>query len=451
MLSSHACVAVAYSGGRDSTALLHATVRAAHERGDTDVLALHVHHGLSAHADAWLAHAKQLCEQWVSQGWPVRLHHRHVTVRLDAGDSLEAQARKARYAALADMALSEGADMVLLAHHRRDQAETLLLQALRGGGVSGLAGMPADVERHGMRWVRPWLTHSREAIEAYVAQHALPFIDDDSNGDTRFARNRLRLDVWPALVRAFPQAESALAASAGHVADALPALWQAGQQRLLDLGWRADRPEQLPAFDWAALPEGERRELLRHWYRHVSGKSLPASWLLRLSREVPSMLSHAGMAHWAPVRLGLYRGVLSWLPEAVGEMPGSEPPSPALIAALACAVNIAVPGIYALPRTWRGCLRVSEVVRGGLPPALLAHAQVRPRVGGERFQMGEGRPARSLKKQFQQEGVPAWARQAPLVYAGGQLLWVPGLGVDARVVAAPGEPQWALYWVPDPA
>lgn len=439
-MSPRACVAVAYSGGRDSTALLHATVREAHARGDTDVLALHVHHGLSPHADAWLAHAQQVCVQWAEQGWPLRLCHTKVVVGHEAGDSLEAQARQARYAALADMALSESADMVLLAHHQRDQAETLLLQALRGGGVAGLAGMPKEALRHGVRWVRPWLTHSREAIEAYVAQHALSFIEDDSNSDTRFARNRLRLEVWPALLAAFPQAEASLAASAQHLADALPALTRAGQQSLLDLGWRPEAPAHLPAQAWSALPEADRREVLRHWHRQVSGQRLSASWLMRLAQDVPAVLARSGHAHWAPVRLGLYRGVLSWLGD---ELDAPEAPEP-------CALHIAAPGLYLVPG-WRGRLQVSVVAEHGVAPELLASAHAQARVGGESFQRGAGRPARALKKQFQDAGVPVWARQGPLLWAADQLVWVPGLGVDARAMAAPGQVQWALEWVFDGA
>ncbi len=441
-MSPRACVAVAYSGGRDSTALLHATVREAHARGDTDVLALHVHHGLSPHADAWLAHAKQLCDAWAAQGWPVRLCHTKVVVSHETGDSLEAQARQARYAALADMAMSEGADVVLLAHHQRDQAETLLLQALRGGGVAGLAAMPIEARRHGVRWLRPWLSHSREAIEAYVAQHALPFIEDDSNADTRFARNRLRLEVWPALLAAFPQAEASLAASAQHLADALPALTRAGRQSLADLGWLPEAPAHLPAQAWSELPESDRREVLRHWYREVSGLGLSASWLRRLAREVPAVLARAGHAHWAPVQLGLYRGVLSWSP--VGEWAGSAQEGFATSGSLC----IDAPGLIALPG-WRGHLRVSPIASGGLSPAWLADARVQAREGGESFQLGAGRPARALKKQFQDLGVPAWARQGPLLWAGDRLLWVPGLGVDARVMAEPGAEQWALEWVPE--
>jgi tRNA(Ile)-lysidine synthase len=238
-------VAVAFSGGRDSTALLYATACAAREQGGLEVVALHVHHGLSAHADAWLSHAQQQCDVWATQGLPVRLISRHVQLALKVGDSVEASARHARYAALADMAREADAEMILLAHHRRDQAETFLLQALRGAGISGLASMPADIDRDGLRWVRPWLTYPREAIEAYVAHHGLLHIEDDSNTNTRFARNRLRLDVWPALLQAFPHAEASLASSAARLADVLPGVegWRA---QLMPMRWMPRRGPTCP-------------------------------------------------------------------------------------------------------------------------------------------------------------------------------------------------------------
>ena len=122
------------------------------------------------------------------------------------------------------MALAGGADLVLLGHHRRDQAETFLLQALRGGGVAALAAMPKLARRDGITWARPWLDVPREAIEAYAREHRLRWVEDDSNDDDRFARNRLRLRVWPALVGAFGDAEVVLADAATRMAHAAAAL-----------------------------------------------------------------------------------------------------------------------------------------------------------------------------------------------------------------------------------
>lgn len=433
-------VAVAYSGGRDSTALLHATASAAADVPGLQVLALHVHHGLSAQADAWLAHAQATCLAFADRGWPVRLLSRRVQVASEAGLSLEAEARRVRHAALAEMAREAGADLLLLAHHRRDQAETFLLQALRGGGVAGLAAMPKDDWREGVRWVRPWLDRPREAIEGYVAHHGLGFIEDDSNGDRRFARNRLRLDVWPALMAAFPDAEVALVQAASHAADALPPLraWQA--EALQDLGGDdgTGEPGALDAVAWSALPDGERRQVLLAWLgRHGVGS---ASWVERLSHEVPRALAGQGAARWPQVGVSLYRGVLRCVPGR---------PLQGGAAEADVVLHIDGPGDWPVPG-WRGCLRVEQVEVGGVAPQRLqAGLQALARSGGERFQMGPGRPARDLKRQFQAAGVPAWARSAPLFFSGETLIFVPGLGVDARFLAPTGEPQWGLRWLPD--
>jgi tRNA(Ile)-lysidine synthase len=203
-------VAVACSGGRDSLALLHATAVAARGEG-LDAVALHIHHGLLPEADAWFDHVESMCRRWASEGLPVRFIGRRLTARPRRGESVEAWAREARYAALTDMAREAGAGLVLLGHHRKDQAETFLLQALRGAGVAGLSAMPACIERDGLVWQRPWLDVPRAHIEQYVQQCGLESVEDPSNTDPRFARNRLREAVWPALAAAFPDADVALA------------------------------------------------------------------------------------------------------------------------------------------------------------------------------------------------------------------------------------------------
>lgn len=443
------CVAVAYSGGRDSTALLHAVACAARAEGQVGqagqagqtalrVVALHVHHGLSPHADAWLAHAQTTCDAWAEQGLPVSLLARRVSVPRGSGLSLEAQARDSRHAALQAMATDVGAEMLLLAHHRRDQAETLLLQALRGGGVAGLAAMPRDDLRDGLRWVRPWLNHPREAIEAYIAHHGLSHIEDDSNADSRFARNRLRLAVWPALQAAFPQAEASLAASSARLADVLEPLasWEEGV--LAELALPGDAAAMAVQV-WATWPAGVRRESLRRWYARVAGAGLSASWTLRLADELPRMLEAGALTgHWPEVKLGLYRGCLRW----DGDARSAALASPHAAEAHLC---IDAPGLWPVPH-WGGALHVTPCDQGGMAPERLRQITLKAREGGERFQAGPARPPRSLKKQFQSAAVPAWLRHAPLLWCEDTLLYVPGLGIDARCCAPPGSPQWALNW-----
>ncbi|MGH6647892.1 tRNA lysidine(34) synthetase TilS [Aquabacterium sp.] len=435
------CIAVAYSGGRDSTALLHATAVAAREQAGLRVVALHVHHGLSPNADQWLAHAQSQCEAWAAQGLPVSLVWRRLRLERQQGDSVEALARDARYQALTEMAHEAGADTVLLAHHRRDQAETFLLQALRGAGMAGLSAMPAMADRHGIQWARPWLTHPRRAIEAYVAQHGLSHVEDDSNADPRFARNRVRLTVWPALEAAFEQAEVSLAQSASRAADARACLEIWLEQSLAGLLL----PEQDEAMSAPALlvwPLPQQRELLRHWFITRTARHLPASAVARLTSELPALVGTGRSIQWraGAFDVCLYRGVLTCRPAALAGRLAEGVPTVRL--------SIQGPGRHELP-SWGGALLVSPVAQGGVALSRLAQVEVRGRTGGEDFQLGPKRPSRALRKQFQAQAVPEWERAGPLVYAEGELVFARGLGVDARALAAPGEAQVTLIWVPD--
>ena len=400
-------VAVAVSGGRDSMALLHCTAHAAKAQ-QVEVVALHVHHGLMAEADDWAAFVARTCTRWARRGLPLR----HATTRLPGsparGDSVEAWAREGRYRALAEMAQAGGARVVLLAHHRGDQAETFLLQALRGGGVAGLASMPRSAERNGLVWARPWLEQPREAIEAYARRHRIGFVEDPSNADPRFARSRLRAHVMPALRGAFAEADQALAAAAREAALA---------SQLRDEVARADldavaRGADLDLSAWAALGPARRRNALRAWLAAHAGRGIGGAALDRLMSELPAARQPAT---WAVegLRLRRYRGRLRIEP----------------------AVSAS------------SSLCVTPVEQGGMPQALLDGAAWQERQGAEQFQRSARTPPRSLKKQYQAAGVPAWARDVPLLWsADGRLLFVPGLGTDARALAAPGSPRVQLEW-----
>lgn len=426
-------VAVAYSGGRDSTALLHATLAEA-ARHDIEVLALHVHHGLSPNADAWLVHCEAQCRRWSRAGRHVEFVAQQLTDRPAPGDSIEAWARQARYGALRKMALAHGASVVLLAHHRRDQAETVLLQALRGAGVAGLAGMPRSVQRDGITWLRPWLDTPHAAIEAYGRRHHLKHLDDESNADPRYARNRLRLQVWPALIGAFEHAEATLATAADWAQEASAALEELAA---LDLAHVAT-PAGLQIRAWRELSAARRSNALRAWIKAKQGAGAPASLIKRLRDELQAVAS----ARWplGAAELRLHRGVLTFEANPV-DAPSEVPRETHL--------SLRRVGIYPLPG-WSGSLQVKRVRDGGVPLPWLAHLELRPRAGAEHFQSGIARLPRSLKKQYQQAGVPLWDRTGPLIYSGGQLVFVPGLGIDARVVGLPGQALVSLRWLPSP-
>jgi tRNA(Ile)-lysidine synthase len=432
-------VVVAYSGGRDSTALLHATVQEAGEL-KVKVLALHVHHGLSAHAENWLAHCQLQCEGWSSPAQPIHFEAHRLTHSPSPGASVEAWARQARYSALGAMALAHGASTVLLAHHRRDQAETVLLQALRGAGTAGWSGMPGCVQREGLTWWRPWLEQPRSQIDAYINHHKLQHIEDDSNQDLRFARNRLRLQVWPTLTAAFNQAEGALCAAADWAQQAHAALEELAT---LDLANTATA-DGLQLTAWLALSPARRSNALRAWIKLRHGQAAPASLIQRLSHELPLCKS----ARWplGSAELCVHRGVLRYSQPFITPA-DTRWPSPSTTPQTHLCVRGT--GLYPLP-SWGGSLDVRTVVRGceaGIPLAWLAQLELRARAGAERFQANLGRPARSLKKQYQEASLPAWERHGPLIYSGGQLVFVPGLGLDARVWGLPEQARVSLHWV----
>ena len=423
-------VAVATSGGRDSTALLHCTLRQARGQG-VQVLALHVHHGLVPQADAWCAQVRAQALRW-GAGFEVR----RLQGEPAPGDSIEAWARGQRYLALSEMAQAAGCELVLLAHHRRDQAETWLLQALRGAGPAGLAAMPASALRADITWARPWLGHSREAVEAYVRRHRLAYVDDSSNADPRFARNRLRLQVWPALQAAFADAETSLAAAAQRAQEAL-----ALAREVAALDMPAVAPDgALCVTTWCALPPARRSNVLRSWLARVLPGGVPESLVRRLLDEVPGARSARWPAGAAPTQLLLHRGRLQ---AVAAPLPRLEPASPQTI-------DLSRPGIVALP-AWGGRFVVTPVQSAGAAPELLRAVTTAARQGGERLRLAPRAAARSLKKQFQALGVPVWQRAGPLLYtADGRLLFVPGLGVCGGLRAEPGSAQLALQWVADP-
>lgn len=419
-------VAVAASGGRDSTALLHCVVRSAAALG-IEVVALHVHHGLMAAADVWLRQVRAQSRRWGAAFMSHRLDGRP-----PPGASVEAWARGERYIALAAMAQEAGCSLVLLAHHRRDQAETWLLQALRGAGPAGLAAMPRQAPRQDLVWARPWLDQPRQAIDAYVRRHRLQFVDDASNADPRFARNRLRSAVWPALLAAFPDAETTLADAAVRAQEASALATEVATLDLAPLqqgtGLRVDL--------WQALPPARRRNALRGWLAGALAAPVPETLVQRLFSELPA----AGSGRWpAPGgELRLHRRILS----AAMPVSPSRRRDPVT-------VDLHRPGVWPLP-CWQGHFIVRAAPAGGAFPATLRAVTAREREGGERFRLAPRGAARSLKKQYQARGLAAWERDGPLLYtAAGDLLFVPGLGIDAAQHATPGETQLTLSWVPD--
>lgn len=243
---------VAFSGGADSTVLLHAAALQWPGR----VHALHVHHGLQHAADGFEAHCAATCQRL-----GVPLHVGRVDARHASGESPEDAARRARYRTLADLAAQHGLHDVLLAQHADDQVETMLIALGRGAGLDGLAGMPREMTRHGVRFHRPLLDLAADTLRAWLAFSETPYIEDPTNTDPRYTRNRIRHHVLPALAFALPQFRETFARSARNAARASGLLAEAAAADLVDAG----TPPRIVAL--RALSRERRANLLRHWLR----------------------------------------------------------------------------------------------------------------------------------------------------------------------------------------
>jgi tRNA(Ile)-lysidine synthase len=279
-------LSVAFSGGADSTALL----LAAAERWPGKVHAIHVHHGLQAAADAFATHCESTCA-----GHAIPLHVCRVDARHAPGESPEDAARRARYGALAQAAEAAGLRSVLLAQHADDQVETLLLALSRGAGLPGLASMQSRFTRHGVAFLRPLLDIPGTHLREWLAAAHVPFVEDPTNADTRFVRNRIRHDVLPALGAAFPQFRATFARSAHHAAQAQRLLDEVALQDLSAMGGSP----LLAGLQ--ALSRDRQGNLLRHWLRAGHDTAASAAQLHELLDQVADCTTRG---HGVRLRIG---------------------------------------------------------------------------------------------------------------------------------------------------
>jgi tRNA(Ile)-lysidine synthase len=395
-------VAVALSGGLDSTVLLH-TLAPLAARGSLLLRALHVDHGLQPESAAWAAACRATC---AAAG--VALEVIELGLAPARGESVEAQAREARYTALAGR-LAEG-ERLVTAHHRDDQFETVLIQLLRGAGVAGLAAMPARA-RLGRGWqLRPLLGVDRAELAEYAVRHGLDWQRDPMNEATRFDRAYLRARVLPAIRERWPAAAVTVARSASHLAEA---------SRLLDGIASVDAAQgvddgRLSLATLAELPRDRQVNLLRWWLRQEGLRPPPAA---RLDAALPGFLNArpdgAPALRWDAGEVRRYRGRL-----------------------------------YALaPGADAGTFRLVTGQEGGLRHTGNGETTIRYRAGGERLRPHPGRPRKRLKDLCQEAGIVPWMRERlPLVYVGDCLAAVGDLWIDADFSAPAGVPALKPVW-----
>ncbi len=275
-------LAVAYSGGADSTALLYAA--AALWPGQ--VQALHVHHGLQAAADDFVVHCQATCDALA-----VPLHTLHVNAQSTPGQSPEDAARKARYAALAEGAQAAGLADVLLGQHADDQVETMLLALSRGAGLPGLSAMPARFERHGAQFHRPLLAVDAASLRQSLLDRQIAFVDDPSNADERYTRNLIRARLLPVLAETFPQFRQTFARSARHAADAQRVLDEIAAQDLVQVG----SPPSIVKLH--ALSAARQGNVLRHWLWTCHAVRPSAAQLAQLQLQIQACTTRGHRLH----------------------------------------------------------------------------------------------------------------------------------------------------------
>ncbi len=456
-LPAHLCetrtLVVALSGGLDSMVLLDVCDRFREHwlpMFPGGLRAVHVHHGLSAHADSWVAFCREACD---SRGIGLQVHHagERVQALRNAGTGVEAAARDARYEAFAVCLAAD--ELLLMAHHQDDQAETVLLNLLRGSGARGLSGMPVQRGLGQGELLRPFLSEdtavSRAQLETYARTHALAHIDDDSNDDIRLSRNFLRHQVMPVLREHWPALNESLTRVAQLQAEQETILHDVACEYL-----RVHADDEEGSVSVAALrltSPAMQRLVLRHWLHQRTGlwpdwqcvQTLREDFLLAATDAEP-------LLQWQGRELRRFRDrlYLMWPREA-------HVPAPSGGFVWEQAADGRLPALV-LPGN--GILRLIQVAQGGMclpeaPTSVSYRQYVSDHAGQHNLLDGSfdcalaGRPHRALKKILQESDVPPWLRsRTPLVFVGGQLAWIAGVGVCEGFQQQPGHKGWAVNW-----
>jgi tRNA(Ile)-lysidine synthase len=413
---------IAYSGGLDSHLLLH-TLAQLRSQLKSELHAIHIHHHLHPEADNWAKHCQQVCETL-----KIPCEIRHIQVKIAPRESLEANARTARYAAISQ--LLEFDDLVLTAQHADDQAETVLLQLFRGAGVAGLAAMPL-ISRLGLGWlVRPLLNYSRAQLHEYACQANLDWIEDPSNAETRFERNFLRHRIMPLLQQRWPSVNQVLTRVAHHQAEADELI-----QTLAKQDWQTCKelagPNQLFLPMLLRLNPARQRNVLRFWLKQLK---LPLPSTSQLQHILTDILTakpdRQPLVQWQGAEVRRYHHHLFAMPNL--------PLPPKCLDSL----NWTFPHPLSLPL---GELVVTESQEGGLVLPSGTTLQVHFRQGGETFYWHGHH--RKVKKLLQAEHLLPWERPfIPLIYIKDTLIAIPEIGIRDGFVTTEKK-GWNLQWL----
>ena len=413
-------ILVAFSGGLDSTVLLHQLVQWRAQHPEVALRAIHIHHGLSPHADSWVQHCESVCMQWQV---PLVVERVHLE---DDGLGIEAQARRARYQAFAQTLLP--GEVLMTAQHLDDQCETFLLALKRGSGPAGLSAMGECSPFAGTQLIRPLLVQTREALETWARQHELCWIEDESNQDDTYDRNFLRLRVTPLLQQRWPHFAQAVARSAALCAE---------QESLLDELLASDLADCITVHGTLLLvplmmmSDVRRAALLRRWLAGLNAPMPSRDGLERIWQEVALAREDASPCF----RLGeyevrRYQSQLWWVKSVDGQsetvIPWLEWKTPLALPAGLGSVQLISAGELRMPQA-------DEAVSIRFKAPGLLH--IVGRNGG-----------RKLKKIWQEQGIPPWRRDTtPMLFYGETLIAAAGVFVT-REGAAEDEEGVSLVW-----
>ena len=423
VLPAGSTILLGLSGGVDSVVLLHLLHQLA-PRYSWRLSALHVHHGISPHADVWAAFCTELCATY---NIPLQVEHVDIAPLREHG--IEAAARRLRHAALD----RQPADFIALAHHQDDQAETLLLQLLRGAGLRGASAMPVIRRRtNHPTQLRPLLDVPRSELLAYAQQHALQWVEDESNTDDAYPRNFLRHRVLPLLEQRFPSYRVTLARSARHFAEGSELLDQLAQQdargALNGGGLEVARLQELSP---------PRAKNLLRYFLHSLGAPMPQTV------QLDGMLQQlCGAREDAAVLLAFGNWQLRRYQGKVYAHPARPEPDAGFCAQWLGEAVLELPELG-------GTLYFDPVIGCGLSLGKLLQTAVtvRLRRGAERIRLDGKRPTRTLKNLLQEQGIPPWQRDTlPLLFCAETLVAVPGIGVECAYRAAQDEAGVVLRW-----
>lgn len=413
-------ILVAFSGGLDSTVLLHQLVQWRAQHPEVALRAIHIHHGLSPHADSWVQHCESVCMQWQV---PLVVERVHLE---DDGLGIEAQARRARYQAFAQTLLP--GEVLMTAQHLDDQCETFLLALKRGSGPAGLSAMGENSPFAGTQLIRPLLAQTREALEVWARQHELCWIEDESNQDDTYDRNFLRLRVTPLLQQRWPHFAQAVARSAALCAE---------QESLLDELLASDLADCITAHGTLLLvplmmmSDVRRAALLRRWLAGLNAPMPSRDGLERIWQEVALAREDASPCF----RLGEYevRRYQSQL-WCVKSVDGQ---SETVIPWLEWKTPLALPaGLGSVQLISAGELRMPQADEA---------VSIRFKAPGLLHIVGRN-GGRKLKKIWQEQGIPPWRRDTtPLLFYGETLIAAAGVFVT-REGAAEDEEGVSLVW-----